>query len=47
MNFAVPVDHRVELTESEKRNKYLDLARERKIMEPESDSDTNCIRRTR
>ena len=29
-NFAVPADHRVKLKESEKIDKYLDLARERK-----------------
>ena len=28
MNFAVPADHRVKSRESEKRDKYLDLARE-------------------
>ena len=27
VDFAVPVDHRVKLKESENRNKYLDLAR--------------------
>ena len=27
MDFAVPVDHRVKLKESEKKNKYLDFAR--------------------
>ena len=30
MNFADPVDHRIKLKESEKRDKYLDLARELK-----------------
>ena len=30
MDFAVPDDHKVKLKESEKRNKYLDLARELK-----------------
>ena len=30
MDFAVPADHRVELKESKKRDKYLDLARELK-----------------
>ena len=30
MNFAVPADHRVKLKESEKKDKYLDLARELK-----------------
>ena len=28
VDFSVPVDHRVKLKESEKRDKYLDLARE-------------------
>ena len=28
MEFAIPVNHRVKLKESEKRDKYLDLARE-------------------
>ena len=27
MDFAVPIDNRVKLKESEKRDKYLDLAR--------------------
>ena len=30
VDFAVPVDHRINLKESEKKNKYLDLARELK-----------------
>ena len=30
MNFAVPADHRVKLKESEKKDKYLNLAREPK-----------------
>ena len=30
MDFVVPVDHRVKLKESEKKDKYLDLARELK-----------------
>ena len=30
MDFAVPADHRVKLKESEKRDKYLELARELK-----------------
>ena len=29
-DFAVPVDHRINLKEGEKKNKYLDLARELK-----------------
>ena len=28
MHFAVPVDHRMKIKENEKRDKYLDLARE-------------------
>ena len=30
MNFAVPTDHRIKLKECEKKDKYLDLARELK-----------------
>ena len=30
MNFAVPADHRLKLKESEKKDKYLELARELK-----------------
>ena len=30
LNFAVPTDHRINLKESEKKDKYLDLARELK-----------------
>ena len=30
VNFAVPIDHKVKLKESEKRDKYVDLARELK-----------------
>ena len=30
MDFAIPVDYRVQLKESEKRNKYPDVARELK-----------------
>ena len=30
VDFAVPVDHRIKLKESEKRDKYLDLTRELK-----------------
>ena len=34
MDFAVPADHRLKLKESEKRDKYLDLARKlKKTME--------------
>ena len=43
MDFAVPDDHRVKLKESEKKDKYLDLARElKKTVKHESDSYTNC-----
>ena len=44
MDFAVLDDHRVKLKESEKKDKYLDLTRERKkTVEHESDVYTNCI----
>ena len=43
MNIAIPADHWVKLKESKKRDKYQDLARERKkLKEHESDSDINC-----
>ena len=43
VDFAVPVDHRIKLKECEKRDKYLDLARElKKTMEHEGDNYTNC-----
>ena len=32
VNFAVPADHRIKLKESEKKDKYLDLARELKTL---------------
>ena len=42
VDFAVTADHRVKLKESEKKGKYLDLARElKKTMEHEGDADTN------
>ena len=42
-DFAVPADHRIKLKECEKRDKYLDLARElKKTMEHERDNYTNC-----
>ena len=42
-DFAVPADHRIKLKESEKKDKYLDLAREfKKNMEHEGDDYTNC-----
>ena len=41
--FAVPADHRIKLKECEKKDKYLDLARElKKTMEHEGDDYTNC-----
>ena len=43
VDFAVPVDHRINLKECEKKDKYLDLARElKKAVEHESDDCTNC-----
>ena len=44
VDFSIPVDHRVKLKESEKRDKYLDLARElkKKTMKHENDGDTSC-----
>ena len=43
VNFEVPADHRVKLKESEKNDKYLDLARElKKSVEHENDGDINC-----
>ena len=48
MDFAVPADHRIKLKESEKKDKYLDLAKElKKTMEHEGDDYTSrdwCIR---
>ena len=43
MNFTVPGDNWIKLKESEKNDKYLDLARElKKTAEYESDDNTNC-----
>ena len=43
MDFAVLADHRVKIEENEKRDKYLDLARElKKAVEHESNNVTNC-----
>ena len=40
MDFVIPADYK-EIKEIEKRDKYLDLARElKKVMEHESDGDT-------
>ena len=42
VDFAVPADHRIKLKECEKRDKYLDLARElKKAVEHEGDNYTN------
>ena len=41
VDFTVLADHILKLKESEKRDKYLNLARNLKT-EYESDSDTNC-----
>ena len=44
MDFAVRADYRIKLKESEKKDKYLDLARElKKNMEHGGDNYTNCI----
>ena len=40
----MPADHRVKLNESEKKDKYLDLARELKNVEHESNDYTNYNR---
>ena len=43
LDLDVPADYWVKLKESEKRDKYLDLARElKKTVQPESDGNTNC-----
>ena len=43
VNFAVPADHRINLKESEKRDKYLDLARElKKTVEHQSNYCAIC-----
>ena len=39
MDFSVPADHNIKLKESEKRDKYLNLAE--KTMDYESNGDTN------
>ena len=42
VDFAVPADHRIKLKECEKKDKYLDLAKElKKTMEHEGDNYTN------
>ena len=43
VDFAFLADHRIKLIEREKRQTYLNLAREpKKAMQHEGDSDTNC-----
>ena len=43
VDFAFLADHRIKLKECEKRDKYLDLARElKKTIEHEGDNYTNC-----
>ena len=43
VDFAVLVDHRIKLKECEKKDKYLDLAKElKKTMKHEGDNYTNC-----
>ena len=54
MDFAVPTDHRVKIKESEKIDKYSDIAwelknkkqnktkQQNKTVQYESDGDTNC-----
>ena len=42
VDFAVPADHRIKVREYEKKDKYLDHARElKKTIEPEGDNYTN------
>ena len=42
MDFALPVDHQVNVEENKKRHKHLDLVRKlKKALEHEGDSDTN------
>ena len=43
VDFAVPADNRIKLKECEKKDKYLDLARElKKSMEHAGDDCANC-----
>ena len=43
VDFAVPADHRIKLKECEKKDKYIDLARElKKTVEHADDNYTNC-----
>ena len=44
MDFAIPVDHRVKINKNKnKKNKYLDLAREqKKTVKHKGDDNTSC-----
>ena len=44
VDFAVPADHRIKIKKFEKKDKYLDFAREflKKTVEHEVDNYTNC-----
>ena len=43
VDFAVLADHRVKFKESEKKDKYFDLARKlKKTVEHEGEDNTNC-----
>ena len=43
VDFAVLLDHRILIKESEKRDKYVDLARKlTEAIKPEGDGDANC-----
>ena len=42
VDFTVSEDHKVKIKESEKRNKFLDLAREKQTMEREGVGDSSC-----
>ena len=41
MDFAIQADHKVKIKDGVKIEKYLDLGREQKTVEHESDGDTN------
>ena len=40
--FGVSADHEMKIKENEKKDKYLDLARELKTTQHENEGDTNC-----
>ena len=42
VDFAFPADHRINLKKSEKKDKYLNLVRELKKLEHESNDCANC-----